>query len=207
MNCEETRNLIDRNVFESQPDLERHIAIHIEDCDNCKQYYEEAVESVQIIQTLRKSKPYLDRPEALTNEIMQLISQNPVQEPSGNSSPRIITRALRFLAAASVLLFIVFGTEQFIILGKIQSLEASIKQVSKKRNYRASQFHVFPFKEKQLIHLLQTQQSILKTESSGLRHKLLVARLARIDLQELAELSSLVPEIHASQLNKIIQSN
>ncbi|MBU2650640.1 MAG: hypothetical protein KKA81_06885 [Bacteroidetes bacterium] len=89
---------------------------------------------VKIIGNLKRD-PVLDNPEKLTDSIMQGI-QDEVEE----ITPRFILRygtaismAVRFLAAASITLLVVFGIEQYIFVDKViqqENRNASLSQKS-----------------------------------------------------------------------------
>ena len=80
-----------------------------------------------ILDALQKNEPRLTNNEEIPQQVMHSI-QNMRQEKSsddvtGSSRIRYLTYAQRLLTAASVCLLILYGTEEFIIVRKMNTLE------------------------------------------------------------------------------------
>lgn len=80
-----------------------------------------------VVEALRRSEPRLMDPDQIPDRVMQAINELPRQKNSelrGQSTTlRFLVVAQRFLTAASVCLLLLYGTEEFITLKKVNQLE------------------------------------------------------------------------------------
>ena len=86
------------------------------------------------IAAVRKREPILKDPEGLTEDIMNAIRENPMQNnfdnPEKPGKLPVIIVLRRLLAAASVCLFLLFGYEEYVVVDKISRLEKQNAAIS-----------------------------------------------------------------------------
>jgi hypothetical protein len=134
MKCKSITKKIDQLVFETDGPLVKELSEHLDNCKQCKIYYKESKVTKRLTGLLRE-EPELINPDNLTNEILSTI-ENVDQIPAaqtGSASRKIIRLVSRSLAAASVLLIVIFGIEQYIVVDKISRLETFASSVSTKK--------------------------------------------------------------------------
>jgi hypothetical protein len=159
MKCSNVRKEIDRMVYHPDPVHDVEINHHIDSCKDCARYLEETRLVAGRIAGLSRRVPVLKNPERLTEEIMKAIRENPkisylsMTEKSGKSPVIIIL--LRFLAAASVCLFLVFAYEEYVVVDKISRLEKQNAAISQSSQYQAT------LKLKKAIGILTSDPEIL----------------------------------------------
>lgn len=94
------------------------------------------------IAAVRKREPILKDPEGLTDNIMNAIRENPMQNNFDDSEKStklpVIIILRRLLAAASVCLFLVFGYEEYVVVDKISRLEKQNAAISRSSQYQAA---------------------------------------------------------------------
>ncbi len=126
MKCGEIKDFFSRTDAIEKP-IHKSIAEHINNCDECHASYAYLLFQEKIIDRLQKNSPSIPNPHALTQSIMEAVSEEAV----GNTplhSKKIRIRKIsgitsRFLTAASIGLFILLGIEQFNFLQKTSKLE------------------------------------------------------------------------------------
>lgn len=126
---------IDQLVFEENEMCISEIQDHLNNCDTCDIHFKESMEQNRIVEILR-SEPLLNNPDELTNSILSSIdkiNQNPAITKNKGKVIRLIRRSL---AAASVLIMIVFGVEQYTVVQKIMKLEESATRIESKNSNR-----------------------------------------------------------------------
>jgi len=127
MNCDFVKRKINEWVYANIKQLDDELIRHMVDCPGCKSYYEECRSARKITTLLIQQQPVLNDPQKLTNDILDTLNE---LEPEKQSTGfKIFVTAKRFLVAASVCLFIVFGYEQYVVIGKMIELEEQMSAV------------------------------------------------------------------------------
>ena len=142
MKCSNAREEIERLVYEGIPYSSDETDLHVNTCPLCSRHLEEIRMVAGKIATLRRREPVLEDPAGLTESIMNSIGDgsagNLLQTiPKTGKLPAIIIMQ-RLLAAASVLLILLFGYEQYVVVDKIGRLEKQNAAVSKSEEYRTA---------------------------------------------------------------------
>ncbi len=127
MDCKSVIKEIDRLVFEPNHVSHESIMRHLGSCPACSEYYRASLPAVRVMAELHWKEPVLSDPEKLTEDIMNEVSKYPGKIPGQehwySSTRKSIFILQRLLAAASVLLVIVLGIEQYVYLEKLRKLE------------------------------------------------------------------------------------
>jgi hypothetical protein len=127
MNCNTVMEKIDLLVFEQDTRPDEEALSHIRTCPSCSAYLEESRRARTFMSALRRSEPILQNPEELTLNILQAVRNRPSgiaqRSPRTMASPFRLHLLERMLAAASVCLILVFGSEQYTVVDKITRLE------------------------------------------------------------------------------------
>ena len=127
MKCSRVKKEIDRFVYQPDPDPGEEIYRHIDSCEGCARYLEDTRKVAGKIEAIRKKEPLLKNPDALTEDIMNLIREDVkknifnLTEKSRKFQVFIVLQHI--LAAASVCLFLTFCYEQYVVVDKISRLE------------------------------------------------------------------------------------
>lgn len=127
MKCNETTAYIDHLDIGLNIELPADIQLHLEQCPACTSYMEAALLGNKLILRLKDHVPELSRPKSLSMDIMQSIGV--LTDGEKSNKPKQSGRFKRYeifqrlLTAASVLLLIWFGVEQYGVLHKINQLE------------------------------------------------------------------------------------
>lgn len=141
MNCEKVQERIDEMIFNSGVHPDQNIQSHLNTCEECSSYYQEAIKDRQLMKVLEDSQPVLLNPEGLTDSIMQSITNEPSEQDKDTSNIKLL---IRLLAAAVIALLLTLGIEQYIVLNKILILETELAKVQlpnsidRTRIYKAS---------------------------------------------------------------------
>ncbi|NQU31915.1 MAG: hypothetical protein HQ521_01665 [Bacteroidetes bacterium] len=122
MNCHSIKEKIDQLVFEKNDQDIKEIKSHINTCDSCAKYFNDNITATRIIR-LMQHEPYLSNPDDLTNNILDAIEEVDQIPHLEKSNTKIIRIVRRLLAAASVLIIIIFGIEQWVVIDKVSRLE------------------------------------------------------------------------------------
>ncbi len=136
MKCETVKKKIDQLIFEESSTLIEEVRKHLEICEQCEAYHQRCNEMRKVTSMLQKS-PILADPEKLTEDILLAI-ENADQNPAINqlySSEKVIRLITKALAAASVILVIVFGIEQYQVVNSVSKLETYSSAVSTENPY------------------------------------------------------------------------
>ncbi|MCK9421485.1 MAG: hypothetical protein M0Q38_02700 [Bacteroidales bacterium] len=128
MNCRDAIEILDRMIFEEVP-ANVSFMQHLNTCSSCYRAYTDALKAREVMNLVRNSEPMLRDPGELTGNIMAAISKGPVKT---FVVPLLLTR---LLVAASVVLFILFGYEQYGIVKKISSLERQCVEIKPGSRY------------------------------------------------------------------------
>lgn len=189
MNCNLIKQKIDHLVFEKDSLLVAEVGNHIESCDSCKSYFNESISTNKMLELL-KSEPKLHNPIELTNSILSVIEHED-QIPNATNKighHKILQIVRRSLAAASVSLMIIFGTEQYIVFDKILKLENVTSKISNEHENISFQKilqyntgrHIDFYKELIMTGFDNPNHRKIKT-------RLLLARLSSISMNEIDE--------------------
>lgn len=126
MDCSEVKKRIDEMSLDRNPEQEKKVLLHLQDCPSCRKYYEDHLQMMQVVSNLRNQQPELKHPDSMKSAILSSM------ENERNTSGRKIFPILfltRFLAAASVVLLVTLGIEQYTVLKKVQHLEIQLGKV------------------------------------------------------------------------------
>lgn len=130
MKCKHVKQNIDHFLLEKRGPLTKKTSHHISECPDCREHYESTLLISSLSGSLREKEPTLSDPSLLTENIMLGINQI-VEKKSTHTSIVFFTsiNIQRFLAAASICLFLIFGYEQYRILSKINQLEMNNQNI------------------------------------------------------------------------------
>lgn len=136
MDCKAVIKQINERPFDTgfQPDKE--VLVHVESCAECCRYYEAHRESARLVSRLRNQNPVLNNPEEMKSAILSSIEKS-----KAHRKPEPIRFFIRFLAAASLVLLLTLGMEQYTILRKVQHLEVQLGKV--KQNTPMQQMQLY----------------------------------------------------------------
>jgi len=142
MNCTHAKEKIDQLVFEKNKEQLKEVEQHISTCESCSNYFSESLPNQRLFETLKKAEPTLKNPEVLTNSILSKIENLEQESPVPNTAvksgpPKLSPLFVRLLAAASVCLLLVLGVEQYKVVTKVRSLEATLNLTSGNSTYTA----------------------------------------------------------------------
>lgn len=126
MDCKKLQQRIDELISSEEIQLNTQEQLHLDDCQVCQQYFADAEKANQIINRIQQWEPVLDNPEELTDSIMSSI---PKQSHKLTARSINFRTATRILAAAIVTLLLTLGVEQYMVLNKVQLLEAKMGKV------------------------------------------------------------------------------
>lgn len=188
MKCDHIKEKIDSLVFELNDKTNPEVHVHIGNCDLCKRYYEESLLSKKVINHLRNQNHPLKNPEILTNTILNSIKNLDKADPASKvpfASTLIKFKTIQhLLAAASVLLLLTFGYEQFIVIDKVLALEKKMSTSTQKarriKNYNEL-ITFYPTLVTQSF-IVSMKEEIKKKESNKLRSKIMLARINKMDI-------------------------
>lgn len=124
MECSFVKEKIEQFVYDkiNRPDDE--IIRHISGCPECQAWLKSCQSIQKITAILSRIEPVITDPQQLTNNIMAEIDE-PLAKKSRQQT-KVLGMARKLLAAASVMLFIVFSGEQYIFVKKVIKLENSL---------------------------------------------------------------------------------
>lgn len=127
MNCRDAIEQLDRMIFEEAP-INEDLRQHINTCSSCSKAYAAALKAREVMDRIRRSEPVLRDPDELTDNIMSAIREWPEQRIA-KSELRTAKYLQRFLAAASIALFLLFGYEQYGVVKKVTVLEKTFSEI------------------------------------------------------------------------------
>jgi predicted anti-sigma-YlaC factor YlaD len=127
MDCKKIQHNIDDLIYSNGRQLYLQEQSHLNECDECRKYYTDLMETKQFLQKFHELEPVLDKPEELTESIMMSISQE--EQNSLNDHNNRFKILVRFLTAAVVALLVTLGIEQYTVLNKVQLLEVKMGKV------------------------------------------------------------------------------
>jgi len=126
MDCKKIQNKIDELAYDMSIQLDLKEQAHLDECENCRKYYADALKATKLLHEIQQREPVLDDPEELTESIMKSIQDEAQEYPKAKINYRII---IRVLAAAVVALLLTLEIEQYRVLNKIQLLETKLGKV------------------------------------------------------------------------------
>ena len=106
--------------------LEKDVLFHIRNCSECQKYYDDHIRMTQVVTNLRNQQPELKNPDDIKSVILSSI-ENEKNSTDRNIFPMLYL--IRFLAAATVILLVTLGIEQYMVLQKVQHLEVQLGKV------------------------------------------------------------------------------
>ncbi len=194
MNCEHVRQSIDLLVFEPATSFDPAFKRHLDNCDNCMKYYHASVNDAKLIGTLQQNQPHLENPEGLTSNILSAIENDETEiSLAGNQPTKLFNMATRLLAAASVVLFLAFGFEQYMVLEKMQKLEATSKKMIQQNSPVPSWKDLQTLSTSQLRKILQRTE-IEETDIKGLLALLSNGKISAKEINKLEQFRHFLPE-------------
>lgn len=189
MNCNLTKQKIDHLVFEKDGLLVAEVGIHIESCDSCKLYFNDSISANKMLDLLKR-EPKLHHPINLTNSILSVIEEEDQFQNTTkiNGHHKILLIVRRSLAAATVSLMIIFGTEQYIVFDKILKLETITSKISNE-NENISLQKILQYNTGR--HIDFYKQLIAKGSDNPnyrkIKTRFMLARLSSISMNEIDE--------------------
>lgn len=127
MKCDAIKKQIYNSVNTESEQLDKATIRHIAQCQDCMDYHDEILKVKSIAVKLNQQQPILDNPKELTNRIMEAIDDLETVPHTSSSDSLIWVK--RFLAAASVLLLLMFSYEQTLVTNKLIKLEEQMSEV------------------------------------------------------------------------------
>ena len=137
MKCEKVKQHIDQYFMEGFMELDPDTGLHIERCQDCQMYFKSHKKAKYLITNLHDFEPVLIDPEGLTEDIMEAVGNSTTHLDTidkvkpANIFQNVIFR--RLLSAAAIILFALFGFEQYLVLDKINRLETQYQNISGNR--------------------------------------------------------------------------
>lgn len=124
MECSFVKEKIEEFVFDKSNRPDDEMISHIAGCVDCQAWLKQCQSVQKITANLSKIEPVITDSQQLTNNIMAEIDE-PVPKKSSQQGD-VLRMARKLLAAASVMLFIIFSGEQYIFVNKVIKLENSL---------------------------------------------------------------------------------
>jgi hypothetical protein len=192
MNCETAKIYIDQYLNDEirilSPELRQHLAA----CHNCSEYLESGAKVSDLVNRIHNYIPVLNDPSGLTDDILVAIGdqETSVKQKRRNHS-LVLFKNLYFrraLSAAAIILFAVFGIEQFLVLDKINRLEGQYQQISKNRNI-SNDFQMYTSRETRILSIyndIKSNNKELFEKLNTLNNNMLLLQItsARPDIQK-----------------------
>jgi len=137
MKCEIVIEKIDQYFFEGLEDLDAGTKQHLESCRDCNLHFINQKSAGDVVRRIADFEPLLNDPAGLTEDIMMGISDaEQASDTIKKITPLSIFKNVSFrraLSAAAIILFAVFGVEQYMVLDKINRLENQAQNASAKK--------------------------------------------------------------------------
>jgi len=170
MNCETARLNIDQYFDEKIREMDLELSQHLKNCDDCNNYYDDCKKAGELVTHIRDFEPALSDPTNLTGDIMMGIeARSAKSEHDKKIIPFYVFQNVTFrrlLSAAAVILFFVFGYEQYLVLDKINCLEIQYQKVSESRNNMYNSWETSTLKKYNYIKT-NNKELIKKINSMG----------------------------------------
>ncbi len=134
MKCEKAIQNVDKYFSEWGGELDSETSYHLSSCQNCHLHFLACEKAHGLITKIRDFEPELSDPSGLTDDIMGRLPEAKNEKKVGHMA--IFQNAIfRWsLSAAAIILFALFGYEQFVVLDKINRLETQFQNVSEKKS-------------------------------------------------------------------------
>ena len=126
MDCSDVQKRIDEMPLDKNFGLDKDVLFHIRNCSECRKYYDDHIRMAKILSNLRNQQPELKNPDDIKLVILSSI-ENEKNATGRNVFPMLYL--IRFLAAATVILLVTLGVEQYMVLQKVQHLEVQLGKV------------------------------------------------------------------------------
>ena len=127
MKCEVAKQNIDQYFKEGFGELDPETRQHLISCSDCNMYFTTHNKAKELVTRIRDFEPVLSDPSGLTDDIMMALSDSAtVPEADKKIKASAIFQSAIFrrsLSAAAIILFALFGFEQYLVLDKINKLE------------------------------------------------------------------------------------
>lgn len=185
MKCNTIKEKIDLLVFEENTALETEIIHHTESCPSCQNYFAQSAELGRI-RSLMQKEPELSHPDAFTTSIMSQIDELEESQHSNNNSAKVYQFVRKALSAASILLLMVFGMEQYMFVDKISQMEENIHlsstDQSKINNYQIINYNL-GFKPESINKIMS--RDLMNPDHQNLKTKIMHTRLTSMAINKL----------------------
>ncbi len=132
MDCKKIKNKIDELIYTKGMQLDMQEQSHLDECNDCRKYYSDTLNSAQLFHEIQQREPVLDNPEELSESIMKSIKYEEQEHSTVIINYRLISRVL---TAAAVAMLLTLGIEQYMVLSKVQLLEAKLGEVQQTHQY------------------------------------------------------------------------
>jgi hypothetical protein len=138
MKCEIVIQNIDRYFNEELGELDAETRQHLVSCQDCNLNFTAQNKAGDIVSRIADFEPVLQDPAGLTEDIMMGLSDSAA--PLGATHKTTLFSVFnnvnfrRALSAAAIILFAVFGVEQYLVLDKINRLETQAQKASTNKN-------------------------------------------------------------------------
>lgn len=133
MKCEIVIQNIDQYFCKGLAKLDAETRQHIASCHDCNLHFTKQKSAGDVVKRIADFEPVLKDPASLTNDIMKgLPDADKAPETTKKITPVSIFKSIhlrRALSAAAIILFAVFGVEQYLVLDKINRLETQYQNV------------------------------------------------------------------------------
>jgi len=165
MTCEIVIQNIDQYFCEGLAELDDETRQHLASCRDCKLHFTAQKEAGDVITRIAGFEPLLNDPAGLTDDIMRGLSEaEKAPETTKKITPVTIFKSIhlrRALSAAAIVLFAVFGVEQYLVLDKINRLETQAQHASTNKN-SLNELGVYNAWEFQLLRNFNQAKSVNK---------------------------------------------
>ncbi len=123
MDCREVQKWIDEMPADKNFEPKEAIVSHLRNCTACQKYYDDHRRMIRLVSNLRNQQPELKSADTLTAAIL-----SSVEKEQKDNVRRVFPMVflIRFLAAATVVLLVTLGVEQYSVLRKVQHLEVQL---------------------------------------------------------------------------------
>ncbi len=132
MDCKKIKNKIDELIYTKGMQLDMQEQSHLDECNDCRKYYSDTLNSAQLFHEIQQREPVLDNPEELSESIMKSIKYEKQEHSTTIINYKLISRVL---TAAIVAMLLTLGIEQYMVLSKVQLLEAKLGEVQQTHQY------------------------------------------------------------------------
>ena len=207
MNCDEMERLLDAGLFEDDSEALKKAHQHAATCNNCAERYGNILQSGNILKAIRHTTPRMtDRDaEALTNKVMEVISspdQSAVKQKTREIHGSGIRIFIRLLAAASIVLFMVFGAEQYFVLEKLSRLESQMDLAQQSKPVHVNFRSLLPGKELNGRENENLSHFLMEVRDDLFRQSLLKYRFKQVSTIYLTQFAGNLSEQQLEQLKQ-----